>query len=260
MAREQLKIVLKFGTLNPQMIVQRVEEVFVLLGIKLPEFGLSGRKLSTPRILSKLRAATNFDIDGHGYNLIFVSLPKFQLDLLIIRSASDPTVMWDDWISRFSRDSDFVMAWVVDVDYDHWQNARDPLEFKVAGRSYAHLPLRSNGMPYPLDQMEIDTSHNPARWRFGIGYIEAVGATMWLGSSFWELTGADCRKLENVPWLKRFEQTSGLMKVQAADACFTTGEGEAGERQIQLRSLLFPQQVSDRRGTSYPPSSSVRYN
>jgi hypothetical protein len=107
-------------------------------------------------------------------------------------------VAWDDWVPGFAGDADFVMACVVDVDYDHWQNANDPLEYEVVGKSYAHLPLRSNGMPYPLDGMEIDTSRNPGRWCFGMGYIEAVGARMWLAPSFWELTGADRTKLESV--------------------------------------------------------------
>lgn len=239
--------------------MQRVAEVFVRYGINSPEFGLSGHKLSTPRLLPELRAVTSFDIDGYGYNFLFGSLPKFQLDFLIIKSTSEADLAWDDWVSAFDGNADFVMAWVADVDYDHWQNSTDPMEYEVVGRSYAHLPLRSNGMPFPLERMEIDTSRNPGRWRFGTGYIEAVGATMWLGSSFWELTGADRSKLENVTWLKRFEQTPNLMKIQAADACFTTGEGEIGERQFLLRTLLFPQQVSDRRGTSHPPSTSTRH-
>jgi len=245
MAREQLKIVFKYKTLDPQMAIRRVAEVFVRYGGKSPEFELSGLKLSELQLLSKLKSAVSFDIDGHGYNFILGSLPKFQLDFLIIRSTSEATVTWDNWSSEFVGDADFVMAWIVDVDYDHWQNAVDPQEYEVVGKSYAHLPLRPNGMPYPLDRMEIDTSRNPGRWRFGTGYIEAVGSIMWLGSSFWELAGADKGKLENVTWLKRFEQTPNTSKIEVADGCFTTGEGEFGERQLLLRSLLFPQQVSE---------------
>src|SRR5258708_1195921 len=117
MAREQLEIVFKYKGLSPQTTMQRIAEVFVRYGIKSPEFELSGRKLSMPRLLSKLKAATSFDIGGHGYDFILGSLPKFQLDFLIIRSTSEATVTWDDWISGFAGDSDFVMAWVVDLDY-----------------------------------------------------------------------------------------------------------------------------------------------
>jgi hypothetical protein len=259
MARQQLKIIFKYKTLNPQMTVRRVAEVFVRYGVKSPEFELSGRKLSAAQLLSKIGRAASFDIDGHGHNFLLGSLPKFQLDFLIIKSTSEGPMTWDDWISDFAEDSDFVMAWVVDVDYDHWQNAVDPREYEVVGKSYADLRLRPNGMPYPLDRMEIDTSGNPGRWRFGIGYIEAVGATMWLGSPFWELTGADKNKLENVTWLRRFEQAPNVLKIEAADICFTTGEGEFGKRQVQLRSLLFPQQIMDRRRTYYPASTSTHH-
>lgn len=257
--REQLEIVFKYKTLDPQRTMQRVAKILLRYGINSPEFELSGRKLSTPRLLSRLTAATSLDIDGHGYNFLLGSLAKFQLDFLIIKSTSEAAVTWDDWVSGFAGDADFVMAWVADVDYDHWQNAKDPQEYEAVGKSHAHLPLRSNGMPYPLDRTEIDTSRNPGSWRFGTGYIEAVGAVMWLGSSFWSLTGSNREELENVPWLKCFEPSPDVIRIQAADACFTTGEGEIGERQVQLRSLLFPWPVSDRRDKSYPPSTSTHH-
>ena len=246
MANEQLKLVFKYGTFDPQSTMQRVAEILFRHGIGAAEFTSEGLKLSTPRLLAKLRGATDFDVTGYGFNFVFASLPRFQLDLLMIKTTDAAIVHWDDWVSGLIDEGDhFLMAWVVDVEYDRWQNVVDPQEYEEVGKSFAHLLLRSNGKPYPLDRLEIDTSRNPGRWRFGAGYIEAVGATMWLGSSFWDATRADKRKLHNLNWLQSLEETQSVTRIKAADRCFTTGEGELGERQVRLRSLLFPHQLLD---------------
>jgi hypothetical protein len=141
------------------------------------------------------------------------------------------------------------MAWVVDVDYHHWQNASDPLQYRAVGKPYAHLPMKSNGLPYPLEQMIIDISANPGRWRLRNGYHEVVAAVMWLGNAFWKLTEADRTKIENADWLKVSNSISSVIKVQSADKCFTTADGEEGELQDRLRLLLFGDRISKRVGS-----------
>ncbi len=85
----------------------------------------------------------------------------------------------------------FIQAWISDVEYDFWQNATDPLGCEDVGRSLLGLSMRSNGLPPPLDQMEIDISGNPGRNVLRQGYVEAIGSTMWLGDLLWERVGAD---------------------------------------------------------------------
>ncbi|WP_240791765.1 MULTISPECIES: hypothetical protein [Pseudomonas] len=78
----------------------------------------------------------------------------------------------------------FIQAWVSDIDYDFWQNATDPLEYECAGRSLFGLPMKSNGLPPPLDQMEIDTSGNPGRNVLGKGILRRLAARCgWVVSS-----------------------------------------------------------------------------
>jgi len=132
------------------------------------------------------------------------------------------------------------MAWLADSEYDHWQNAKDPLQYTAVGKSYAHLPMKSSGLPYPLEQKIIDTSANPGRWRLCDGYYEAVGAVMWLGEPFWQLTGADKTGVENARWLRASKPVPSVTCLQAANECFTTADGASGELQGKLRSLLFP--------------------
>src|SRR5262249_19917002 len=115
MAKEQLELVFRYNTLDPQRTMQRIAEILVSHGIDAPEFELNGRKLSTSRLLSKLTDATSLDVIGNGLNFILVSLPRFQLDLLIIKATAEVAVYWDDWVSGLIEDTSFVMAWVVDA-------------------------------------------------------------------------------------------------------------------------------------------------
>ena len=108
---------------------------------------------------------------------------------------------YDAWVMECAGPMNIVMGRTYDDEYDYWQNAKDPALYSTAGRSIEGLPLRSNGFPEPLERLEIDTSRNPGRPVLRGGYIECVGSTMWLGPSFWSLTGADPSAVRAVRWL-----------------------------------------------------------
>ena len=63
---------------------------------------------------------------------------------------------------------------------------------------------------------------------------------MWLGPGFWKLTGADKQRLIDEPWANCVETAEGLLRIQPSDEPFASAEGEAGEIQRRLRSLLYP--------------------
>lgn len=135
--------------------------------------------------------------------------------------------------------SPFVSAWVADPDYQFWQSAKYLSHYKTLGRPWEHLPTKSNGLPPPLEQAIVDVSNNPGRWAFHDGFIEAVGAVMWFGERFWQVTGTSKQQVLSQPWLQCAEIAQGLLRVQAAAQCFSTDEGEAGDLQRKLRALLF---------------------
>ena len=146
----------------------------------------------------------------------------------------------DIWIAPFAGLACFREAWLLDTDYAHWQNAHDPLQYTAVGRSYAGFPMKSNGLPYPLEQQIIDTSGNPGRRVIRDGYVEVVGSVMWLGEEFWPLTGASKQAVLAADWLRCEQLPHGVLRVQAADAPFTAAEGASGDLQDRLRALLFP--------------------
>ena len=144
---------------------------------------------------------------------------------------------WDTWVSPFLGEPDFVQAWVSDVEYDHWQNASDPIEYTVVGRDYSHLPLRSNGLPFPLEQLVIDTSANPGRWTMRMGYIEAVGSTMWLGGNFWRAVGKEPGVAIDETVFRISSIEGNVVKVIALDQCFC--DQSTAAIQDRLRINLF---------------------
>lgn len=99
--------------------------------------------------------------------------------------------------------------------------------------------MKSNGLPFPLEQQIIDTSQNPGRRILRDGFVEAVGSVMWLGEQFWPLTGASKQTVLAAEWLECEQLANGVLRIQVADAPFRTAEGASGALQDRLRSLLF---------------------
>ncbi|EJL96144.1 hypothetical protein PMI18_04890 [Pseudomonas sp. GM102] len=177
---------------------------------------------------------------SNGLELRFGLLPALnQCFLIIEESGSSNKFDWEGMIGPILDVEGFIQAWISDVEYDFWQNATDPLEYECAGRSFADLPQKSNGLPAPLDQMEIDTSGNPGRSVFKQGYVEAIGSTMWLSDLFWERVGRDRLAsflLLETQGVKVFE-CGRVVKVVASEKCFQ--DDSTKDKQRILRQILF---------------------
>ena len=164
-----------------------------------------------------------------SYDHCFVSIRE-----KVANAAGD----WDTWATPFVSLDGFVEGWVADVEYNHWQNANDPIEYEAAGRDFSLLPMKSNGLPPPLEQMEIDTSRNPGRWVLRSGYVEAIGTTMWLSELFWRRIGRDGkRRVNSTEWLRTNESVNGILKLRIPERGFISEE--TADIQIRLRACLY---------------------
>lgn len=151
---------------------------------------------------------------------------------------SGPDLTERDMRSWYVANSGLVMAWIVDRDYEYWQNASDPLQYEAAKRDHQHLPKISNGLPFPLEQMIIDISANPGRRVIREGYIEAVGAVMDLGYRFWALTGANLDQVRRLA-LKCIGDSSSIVQVTFTNSPFRSVESDV-ELQARIRATLYP--------------------
>jgi hypothetical protein len=186
----------------------------------------------------KSKGASDFRAILEPGLLEYSSNPSFMFSRLDVRNIVVDEEDAEKWISPFIKEKLLVQARIYDTEYNFWQNAHDPLQYKSSNHSYDGLPMVSNGLPFPLEQKIIDISNNPGRWKLKQGYIESVGSTMWLGEQFWNKTGADRASVLSADWLKT-ENIDSAIKVKAADIPFDTAEGQSGELQNKLRLLLY---------------------
>lgn len=205
------------------------------------EFSENGKKFSVESYLQRVEREGKWSrtIEAGGLSFRFGRVPALKQAFISIEEiVVGSTDSWGDWVVPFLEEESFVQAWISDVEYDHWQNAKDPIEYEAAGRTYDHLPTKTNGLPPPLEQLEIDTSHNPGRWSLHPGYVEAVGAKMWLGKLFWGSVDESRRTaLLEASWLRTEIVGNGVIHVVAAEQSFCDGRTE--DIQNGIRVLLF---------------------
>jgi hypothetical protein len=236
--REDLTVVFALGS---------VDVASVLRGLRCVLFASSERDQNLNAALEGVErnADSTFNLISHGYELDFGKLARERFQFLLIRRPVGQNAMsWNDWMQPFLEFTGFMMAWLADTDYQYWQNAYDPLQYRAVEKPFEHLPQKSNGLPYPLEQSIIDISANPGRRLVRKGYYEAVGAVMWLGERFWTLTGADRVVVENAGWLRVSSPNRSVVRVEAATDLFTEDAGPSRDCQEELRVLLFPGAVN----------------
>ncbi len=167
------------------------------------------------------------------------SVPAFRHSYLLIEeTTAGASGGWQNWVNPAIERGGFIQGWIFDVEYDYWQNARDPIQYEVAGRSHFDLPKKSNGLPPPLEQLEIDTSKNVCRWELKDGYIEVIGSTMWLGDIFWDRVGRFRKSMVSSSGFIDVEQgRGGVIKISVSDSCFSNDSNEGV--QVDLRNVLY---------------------
>ena len=207
-----------------------------------PEFFLRGNEVGLKAIEKEIakRKVWPSGLASSGYDLRFGLIPAWgQCFVLMQETSEHKYVDLDLKLDPLLNVRGMIQAWVADVDYDFWQNATDPLQYESAGRSLSGLSMKSNGLPPPLQQLEIDTSKNPGRKVFKPGYMEAVGNIMWLSDAFCGKTGADCSRsllMLQAAGMKVYE-FGGFHKIVASDDVFR--DETTSKTQNLLRRALF---------------------
>jgi hypothetical protein len=228
------------GGIGNSRILQMLIETMKRFSIP-PEFKSSdGEVISAAQFAKRLEAQGKWggSVEAGGLLLQVGHIPAMRQGFVLIEEkVSGAARAWGKWVLPFLNEPDFVQAWISDVKYDHWQNASDPIEYTAVGREYSHLPLRSNGLPFPLEQQVIDTSKNPGRWAMRESYIEAIGSTMWLGRHFWRAVGKEPSSALDTAAFRVNYIGLDLVEVVAADQCFC--DQTTVDIQNKLRIALF---------------------
>lgn len=203
-------------------------------------------RCAAENVSSKIKGLSkpHFLLDVADGKIFYGHLRNFDHSLVTIKRLVSDIEGADEWVTPFLSSDGFIQAWVVDEEYNFWQNADDPIEYTAKGKSYAGLPTRSNGFPYPLKKDVIDTSNNPGRRVIRQGYAECVGAVMWFGDEFMNRTGLSEEVFYLNGWLNAEKVYDRVVRIQVAEEAFTTARGKQGRLQKKIRSLLFPDVVT----------------
>ncbi|GAA6143818.1 hypothetical protein [Hydrogenophaga sp. 5NK40-0174] len=226
--------------LTPAHVLQLVVAIMEQSGFPM-EFKENGEEgaIDAGTYLKRVESSGRWSIplEARGVSFRFGCVSNLKQSFLSVEEVRAGSIAcWEDWVVPFFNEKSFVQAWVADVEYEYWQNAKDPLQYEAAGRPHDELPKRSNGLPPPLEQVEIDISRNPGRCVLRSGYVESIGTPMWLSPIFWRYVGKERRApLLAAGWLEPLE--SGIDRIVLPMQSFC--DGSAGGTQFKLRSALY---------------------
>lgn|SRR5215813_1077409 len=163
---------------------------------------------------------------------------KTARDYSAIRFCSPPGSLGDleALIEHVATAGLFLQGGILDYVYDYWQNAEDPLHYEHAGKSYAELPMRTNGLLYPLTQDIIDIRSNPGRSPLADGYNEFVSSPMWLSKAFLSRRQASAT---SIPSGYSHEWRGENLKVWCDYRPFATDDERQSALQNALRRWLY---------------------
>jgi len=222
--------------------VEALETILsVLRALQLDEkFQAHGASLQLKKLLTSARNTGRLgEIETSTLIFNYGAVANAELcHIIVTEKVPGASIDWERWTSPFVVSPYFVQGWVADVEYNEWQNAEDTLLYKAEKRDYSSLPMRSNGLPPPLEQMVIDISQNPGRRQFRSGYMEAVGAVMWLSELFWRYVGVDHKeRLAGFSGAKIKQVTDDVVRIIVSETSFT--DDSTRDLQERLRNVLY---------------------
>jgi hypothetical protein len=237
MNAEALEIIFELDGLS----AQTAWEVILGLGILAPSSAvkLYDQSMYASEILGVLQESgkAHFDVQAEGCRFHFCPVTDFDHCLLEFHKSLGVSIDEQKrWIDKFASHS-LISGRCYDTEYEHWQNAEDPIEYTTENRSYSHL--RTYREPIFGDE-RIDISDLPGRRIVRKGYVEAIGSTMWVTERLSAKTGADLNKLRTYPWCKCETVFADVIRVHVMAKCFSAADGPQGRTQNMLREALFP--------------------
>ncbi|MCV2884709.1 hypothetical protein OE749_08375 [Aestuariibacter sp. AA17] len=195
---QRIEIIYELGALEPLQVWNEIANILSSIddSHSLTIYGKNVKPSKMSEEIKKLKGKA-FNIISETFEFHMVTVTNYEQILVQIESKKSVDDWWRIWIKKFIKLRGFVQAWIVDTDFNYWQNVSDPIEYKSRGKSCKGLLMKSNGLPPPLEQLEIDISKNAGLRKLCVGYVEAIGAKMWLSERFLERIGKSIEYISN---------------------------------------------------------------
>lgn len=232
-----LQIVYEYNSVTALDIWRAIAREILNVGLDLNTCRLYDEDIGFKDVEVELKQSCrpSFLVDFKGLSFRFSEVRNRNHCLVEIKCNQRIELIWDSWVLALAKvGTGFISAWLSDVDYAYWQNAEDVLLYKQAEKSYTHLnSYTKNGREY------VDVSANPGRRILRMNYVEAVGATMWLGALFWKLTNCKKECILDSEWMNPELMEGSILKIKVSDHCFCRSDEESTLLQNRLRFALY---------------------
>lgn len=200
-----------------------------------PVIGFLPEDYSTAAQVKEIESEGCFSLAGKLFTDInWGSIAHHNHDVLIIESESVELSKLIHFVELVIDELPVIQAFIHNHYYRYWQNAEDTLLYDVAGKDHSFLPKKSNGLPFPLEQIVVDISNNPGRCRLGEGYRESISSPMWLSQSLI----LDLELLQRIATVTKLKD-GDILKISTLYNTFDKADGEQGELQRQLRNVIY---------------------
>ena len=149
----------------------------------------------------------------------------------------------DQWVRLVSSVPSFLQAYLIDREFDYWQNNTYLSSYENFGRSTKNLHTKSTGLPHPCLQWEVDTSDHPGRRLRNFPFDKAVASQMWFSDRFWSMVGKTREGIENEFSRSRVEHFApSVCKITTGSQPFT--DRAPPELLEELRQRLYDDRLT----------------
>lgn len=238
---QELKMVFPYQSINCVYLSEAVVEWLKEIGIT-KNLKIDHRRVALEKIPER--------VDSGKYGDFFIETNRLDFryhcigsrSTISVKSISSETAeFWDEVVKRFAHGDLLIQAYLIDVEYQYWQNQEGPDIYELKDKSHEHLRKIKRDAPRPHDDIIIDISQNPGRRVYTKNtVIEAVGGVMWLTDQFFEITKAEKSDVCKIANLEIKE--GDFLKITADKNLFQNGDTDENlvNLQNQLREKLFP--------------------
>ena len=228
---DELEIVVPLGALHARDAAARCVELLSREGVATKSLSVNESQVD--------RALRNtgmkfFEITDGARTVGYSPVKNHDLAFFSVERPHDA----ERWVRDLTSQSVLISARTFCAEYERWENAEDPLVFEAEGRAMPALPMKSNGLPPPLDQMVFDTSRNPGRRVLRNGFVEAIGHRMWLGPEFFRrVPESERAAIEAATFVRVATSPEEWLELVASAGPFR--DHSSADLQQRLRALVF---------------------
>ena len=192
-----------------------------------------------PELISRMETY-GFDVCCGDIVVTLAAIGNHGLSVLIVDGLIASNNDADKCVSAMMRLPGFLEARLYDSRYDELQNTTDLKAYEDAGIDTSTLTLKSNGLPFPVEEYIVDTAENPGRRILRDGYIEAIGHRMWLSRILMDRLGLDVERLKASLSVDDLENATVLI---SSEGPFQDAETNRATQE-QLRDVVFAGQLN----------------